>query len=103
MRHILLLSTGIGVDAVNTIEKMVDDYSATHSSGTGTIGHNSRIFNCNNIRNVKFGPFSHVEGAMTLNEGSVNSCEAILFLLVRCYNGTFYCLFRINCNRINLD
>ncbi|MCX6255781.1 MAG: DUF4954 family protein [Bacteroidia bacterium] len=62
--------------AIDIIEKMVDDYSSTHSSGTGTIGHNTRIFNCSNIRNVSFGPFSHVEGSMTLNEGTVNSCEA---------------------------
>jgi Domain of unknown function (DUF4954) len=63
-------------DAVRIIEKMVDDYSLSHSSATGTIGQNSRIFNCSNIRNVKFGPFSHIEGAMTLNEGSVNSSAA---------------------------
>jgi carbonic anhydrase/acetyltransferase-like protein (isoleucine patch superfamily) len=63
-------------EAVRIIEKMVDDYSLSHSSGRGTIGQNSRIFNSGNIRNVKFGPFSHVEGAITLNEGSVNSCEA---------------------------
>ena len=62
--------------AVRKIEEMVDDYSVSHSSGTGTIGKNSRIFNASNIRNVKFGPSSQVEGAITLNEGSVNSCEA---------------------------
>jgi hypothetical protein len=62
--------------AVNKIEKMVDEYSLSHSSSTGTIGQFSRIFNCSNICNVKFGPFSHAEGAITLNEGSVNSCEA---------------------------
>jgi carbonic anhydrase/acetyltransferase-like protein (isoleucine patch superfamily) len=62
-------------DAVRIIEKMVADYSLSHSSATGTIGQNSRIFNCSNIRNVKFGPFSHIDGAMTLNEGSVNSTE----------------------------
>lgn len=62
-------------EAVRIIEKMVDEYSLSHSSETGIIGQNSRIFNSSNIRNVKFGPFSHVEGAITLNEGSVNSCE----------------------------
>jgi hypothetical protein len=61
-------------NAVRIIEKMVDEYSSSLSSGTGIIGHHSRIFNCSSIRNVKFGPFSHTEGAMTLNEGSVNSC-----------------------------
>jgi hypothetical protein len=62
-------------DAVDRIEKMVDDYSLSKSSGTGNIGKCSRIFNSSNIRNVKFGPFCNVEGAITLNEGSVNSCE----------------------------
>lgn len=62
-------------NAINKIEKMVDEYSSKHSSGTGTIGQNSRIFNCSNIRNVKFGPYSNTEGSITLNEGSVNSCK----------------------------
>ena len=62
-------------EAVNIIEKMVDEYSDSHSSDIGTIGCGSRIFNCSRIRNVRFAPFSHVDGAMTLNEGSVNSCE----------------------------
>jgi len=59
--------------AIDSIEKMVDDYSSSLSSETGTIGRSSRIFNCSTIRNVKIGPFSHIEGAMTMNEGSVNS------------------------------
>jgi hypothetical protein len=62
--------------AVERIEKMVDDYSSSNSSDRGNIGISSRIFNSSNIRNVKFGPFSNVEGAITLNEGSVNSSEA---------------------------
>ena len=62
-------------EAVTIIEKMVDEYSESHSSNVGTIGYGSRIFNCSRIRNVKFAPFSHADGAMTLNEGSVNSSE----------------------------
>jgi hypothetical protein len=60
--------------AITKIEKLVDDYTEKHSGIRGTIGFNSRIFNCSNIRNVKVGSCSHIEGAMTLNEGSVNSC-----------------------------
>jgi len=60
--------------AVRMIETMVDEYSRVNSSDRGTIGRNSRIFNSSNIRNVKFGPYSNVEGAITLDEGSVNSC-----------------------------
>lgn len=62
--------------AIDVIEKMVDDYAAAVSSEAGLIGKGSRIFNCSNIRNVRFGPLSNVEGAMIINEGSVNSCEA---------------------------
>lgn len=63
-------------EAVRIIEKMVEDYSLAHSSGRGTIGQNSKIFNTSNVRNINFGPSSFVEGAMILNEGSVNSSEA---------------------------
>jgi len=62
--------------AVNNIEKLVDDYTASRISVTGTIGYNSKIFNCGSIRNVMFAPYSRADGALMLNEGSVNSCEA---------------------------
>jgi hypothetical protein len=54
---------------------MIDDYSESAASNTGIISGNSRIFNCSNIRNVKIGPYSRIEGAVSLNEGSVNSCK----------------------------
>ncbi len=63
-------------EVISIMQKMVEDYSVSNSSGTGTIGQFSRIFNCSNIRNVKFGPYSHAEGVITLDEGSVNSCKA---------------------------
>jgi hypothetical protein len=62
-------------NAVKIIEKMVDDYALSLKSATGTIGRGSGIFNCRIIRNVRFGPASKVEGAISLNEGSVNSCS----------------------------
>ena len=61
--------------AVEIIEKMVDDYSSAIASCNGFIGHNSRILNCNTIRNVRVGPYSNLEGAIRLDEGSVNSCK----------------------------
>ena len=61
---------------IEIIGKMVDEYSATITSGQGTISRHSRIFNCNTIRNVRVGPFSYIEGSMNLNEGSVNSTGA---------------------------
>jgi hypothetical protein len=63
-------------EAVKKIERMVEQYSISCSSTTGMICRNTRIFNTSNIRNVKFGPFTNIDGAITLNEGSVNSSEA---------------------------
>jgi hypothetical protein len=60
--------------AIKIMEKMIDDYSSSVASSTGIISSNSRIFNCSTIRNVKIGPCSHIEGAASLNEGSINSC-----------------------------
>ena len=60
---------------VKAIEKLVEDYSSSVSSPEGTIGYNSKIINCNTIRNVKIGPYSHIEGVLHLDNGSVNSCE----------------------------
>jgi hypothetical protein len=61
-------------EAIKNIEGMIDDYSASIISSEGTIGRNSRILNCNKIRNVRVGPYSRIEGSVSLNEGSVNSC-----------------------------
>jgi hypothetical protein len=61
--------------AIKIMVKMIDDYSASVTSSTGIICRDSRILNCSTIRNVKVGPYSRIEGAMSLNEGSVNSCK----------------------------
>ena len=60
-------------DAISKIEQMTMHYVDLVSSETGTIGQNSSIHNCNNIRNVKIGPYSHIDGAIKLNDGSINS------------------------------
>jgi len=61
--------------AVKILEKMIDDYSASVASERGIIGRNTRIINCSNIRNVKIGPYSRIEGAVSIDEGSINSCK----------------------------
>ncbi|NLN31784.1 MAG: DUF4954 family protein [Bacteroidales bacterium] len=63
------------VRAVSRIEEMVREYSDSVASDTGTIGRNTKILNCRDIRNVRFGPCARVDGATRLNEGSVNSCQ----------------------------
>jgi hypothetical protein len=61
--------------AVSLIEKMVEDYASTLASCYGRIGHNSKIINSSIIRNIRVGPYTRIEGAIRLNEGSVNSCQ----------------------------
>jgi len=61
--------------AIQNIEKMVTDYSESISSNIGTIGTGSHILSCRNIRNMRIGTFSKIEGAISLDEGSINSCE----------------------------
>lgn len=61
--------------AIANIDQMVTGYSKSISSETGNIGKGSRVLSCRNIRNVKIGSFSEVEGAISLNEGSINSCS----------------------------
>jgi hypothetical protein len=63
------------IKAVKKIEQMVTDYSRSVSSGIGTIGNGSRICSCRSIRNVKVGPCTHIEGAISLSEGSINCCR----------------------------
>jgi hypothetical protein len=54
---------------------MVEAYLSSVSSDTGTIGRNTKILNCRDIRNVRFGPWCRIDGVIRLNEGSVNSCK----------------------------
>lgn len=61
--------------AIAKIEQMVTGYSESISSEKGVISNHSKILNCRTIRNVRLGPYSKIEGSMSLNEGSVNSCK----------------------------
>ncbi len=63
------------ISAVKKIEEMVSEYSRSVSSDIGYIGYGSRIISCQNIINVKIGPYSQIEGVISLHEGSVNSCR----------------------------
>jgi len=63
------------IKAIKKIEQMVTDYSKSVSSGTGTIGKGSKICRCRYIRNVKVGSCTHIEGAISLSEGTINCCR----------------------------
>jgi len=62
------------IKAIRKMEEMISEYSRSGSSDKGTIGRGSRILSCRHIRNVRIGPFSHIEGSIKLDEGSINSC-----------------------------
>jgi hypothetical protein len=61
--------------AIKVLENLSVEYSGKVSSATGTIGKHSRILNCPEIRNVKIGPSTRIDGALKLNDGSINSCK----------------------------
>ena len=58
---------------VSSLIDMIDDYSEKIKSDVGEIGSNSKIINCNTILNVKTGPFTTIDGAKKLKNGSLNS------------------------------
>jgi hypothetical protein len=61
--------------AINSLDHLTKVYADEVSSETGVIGQNAVIHNCPSIRNVKIGPWSRIDGATKLNDGSVNSCR----------------------------
>lgn len=60
---------------IEELESKITAYAESIKSNRGTIGHHSVIRNCRSIKNVKFGPYSHVLGCTRLENGSVNSNE----------------------------
>jgi carbonic anhydrase/acetyltransferase-like protein (isoleucine patch superfamily) len=55
------------------LKGMVEAYTESIKSNTGTIGAQSKILNCNTVLNVKMGPFTSIDGAKKLQNGSINS------------------------------
>jgi carbonic anhydrase/acetyltransferase-like protein (isoleucine patch superfamily) len=62
-------------EAVKILDRLSLEYSVSVSSDTGHIGENVTILNCSEIRNLKIGSFTRIDGALKLNDGSVNSCR----------------------------
>ncbi len=58
---------------IDSVRKMIDDYSEKVSSTEGSIQDNSKILNSRIIRNVHIGKNSVIEGAEQLINGSLNS------------------------------
>ena len=62
-------------ELIRRLEALVDAYVASKKSDRGTVGKNSRIRNCGTLLNVSVGPFSRIEGALRLENGTVASRE----------------------------
>lgn len=60
---------------IQELESKITAYAESVKSNRGTIGAHSVIQSCREIKNVKFGPHSHVFGSNRLENGSVNSNE----------------------------
>lgn len=60
---------------IEKLQAMIADYTKKVSSKTGLIARNCRILNCRTIKNVKAGPFTVIDGAERLENGSINSTE----------------------------
>jgi acetyltransferase-like isoleucine patch superfamily enzyme len=63
-------------EVIGRLNGMIDDYVRTCDPGYGVIGDGANISHTQLIRNVRIGPCTVIDGATTLNEGSINSCSA---------------------------
>ena len=62
-------------ELIDKLQKQIDEYAAGFKSGMGTIGENVRIVNCGSIKNVWIGDYTTIDGASTLENGTINSNE----------------------------
>ncbi|MDR2148470.1 MAG: DUF4954 family protein [Tannerella sp.] len=60
---------------VQNLNRMVRFYTEKHASETGTIGDNVTVMNTGLVRNLKIGDNARIEGALRLENGSINSNE----------------------------
>lgn len=59
---------------IDKLRKMIACYTRSVTSTMGLVAKSARVMNCRIIKNVKIGPASVIEGAMRLENGSINSC-----------------------------
>ncbi|MDX1285702.1 MAG: DUF4954 family protein, partial [Draconibacterium sp.] len=66
---------------VGALKNMVAEYVSFVTNTNGVIGANSKILNCNTVLNVKAGPYTTIDGAKKLENGSIKSnAEAPVFI-----------------------
>ncbi len=61
--------------AIEALERRIEDYANSQKSKKGSIGKNVRITNCDSIKNVRIADFAIVEGALLLENGTINCNE----------------------------
>ncbi len=61
-------------DVISRITAMIDDYTRQLDQGYGVVSEGARISHTHLIRNVRIGPYAVIDGATSLEEGSINSC-----------------------------
>ena len=58
---------------IDKLNGMIDDYVKTRIASRGFIGPGVRILNATKITNVHLGPYARIDGALSLEEGTVQS------------------------------
>ena len=58
---------------IDKLNEIIDGYTKTRTASRGTIGTGARISGAGRITNVAVGPFAIIDGALTLEEGTVQS------------------------------
>lgn len=61
-------------EMINKLKGLIRDYCRSKESQTGLIGQGAGIRDVHAARNVHFGPYSRVSGALLLEEGTIASC-----------------------------
>ncbi|PTN09412.1 DUF4954 family protein [Mangrovibacterium marinum] len=68
-------------DAVCKIETMIGQYCHEVESNKGVLGEHTQIFNCKELRNVKTGAYTRINGASSLQNGTINSTKSAPVLI----------------------
>lgn len=60
-------------DLFSRLESIVNQYTISQLSETGTIGKNAQLQNCDKIKNVRVGDYAQLEGVAVLENGTIVS------------------------------
>lgn len=63
-------------DLIAKLENLIENYSESIKSNRGFIGSHSYIQNCREIKNVRIGSYTQLDGCSKLENGSINSNQS---------------------------